>query len=60
MCIFTAHYINMENDEEITREITFEEQFFKDEKECYLYAMRNAYDMKEKNELLSTVEFIAN
>lgn len=49
----------MDNDEEITRKIEFDGQFFETEKECYLYAMRKAYDMKEKNECFGSLEFIA-
>lgn len=59
MYIFEAHYINMDNDVEITRTIEFSEQFFKNENECYVYAMKRAYNMKEENELLASVEFIA-
>lgn len=59
MYIFEAHYTNMDNLEEITRKIEFDGQFFETEKECYVYAMGKAYDMKEKNECFSTLEFIA-
>lgn len=59
MYIFEAHFNNMDNYEEIVRRIEFDGQFLANEKECYLYAMGRAYDMKEKNELLSSVEFIA-
>lgn len=59
MYIFEAHYIKMNTDEEVTRTIEFEEQSFGSEKECYLYAMGMAFDMKEENECLSEVEFIA-
>ena len=59
MYIFEAHFINMDNDEEIVRKIEFDGQFLANEKECYLYAMGKAYDMTKENELLSSVEFIA-
>lgn len=60
MYIFEAHYINMENNEEITREIKFDgDIFLNTEKECYLYAMGIAFEAKEKNEYLSSIEFIA-
>lgn len=59
MYLFAGHYINMENDEVITREITFEEQYLENEKECYLCAMEKAYDMMKKNECLAALEFIA-
>ena len=59
MYIFEAHYINMDNDKEVTRKIEFDGQFLENEKECYLYAMGKAYDMKEKNECCESLEFIA-
>lgn len=59
MYLFEAHYINMDNDEEIIRKIEFDGQFLENDKECYVYAMTKAYESKEKNELLCTVEFIA-
>ena len=59
MWYFEAHYTNMDTFEEITRKIQFDGQFFSNEKECFIYAMSKAYDMAEKNELLSSVEFIA-
>lgn len=59
MYIFEAHYINMDDDSEVTRSIEFNDQFFESEKECYLYAMARAYDMTKKNEFLSSVEFLA-
>lgn len=59
MYLFTAHYINMDTDEKITRSIEFDGQFFDSEKECYLHAMGKAYDLTEENELLESLEFIA-
>lgn len=60
MYIFEAHYINSSNGEEFVREIEFNgDNFFSTEKECYLYAMGKAYDMKKDNEWLLTVVFIA-
>ena len=38
--------------------IEIEEQFFESEREIHLYAMGRAYDMKEKNECFSSLEFI--
>ena len=58
MDLFVAHYINMDTDEEIKRKIEIEEQFFESEREIHLYAMGRAYDMKEKNECFSSLEFI--
>ena len=59
MYIFEAHYINIYEGAEITRTIEFSEQFFENEQECYVYAMQRACSMKQENELLSSVEFIA-
>lgn len=59
MYIFEAKYINMDNDKEITRKIEFSEQFFDSEEECYMYAMGRAYSMKQDNEVLASVVFIA-
>ena len=59
MYIFEAHYTNMDNNEEITRKIEFDGQFMENDKECYMYAMNKVYELKEKNECLGAVEFIA-
>ena len=59
MYIFEAHYTDMDNNEEIIRKIEFDGQFMENSKECYMYAMRRAYDLKKENECLATVEFIA-
>lgn len=59
MYIFEAHYINMDNEDEITRKIEFSSQFFGSEYECYMYAMGRAYSMGQDYELLVSVEFIA-
>ena len=59
MYLFVARYINMESEDEIIREITFEGQYIESEKEGYLCAMEKAYDMIEKNEYLAALEFIA-
>ena len=37
MYLFEAHYINMNDNSEVTRKIEVEEQFFDSEKEIYLY-----------------------
>lgn len=47
----------MDNGEQITRRIEFLDDG--DEKSIYLMAMGAAYDLKEKNECLGNVEFIA-
>ncbi len=59
MYLFEAHYSNMDTNEEISRKIEIEAQFFDTEKEIYLYAMSKAYDMTNENELFSSLEFIA-
>ena len=59
MYYFLSHYINMDTDTETTKKIEFDGQFFDTEKEIYLYAMSMAYDMTNKNELFSSLEFIA-
>lgn len=58
MYIFRAHYINMDNNTEVTKKIEFDEQFFDSEREIYLYTMGKAYDMTEKTEMFSSLEFI--
>lgn len=58
MYLFEAHYTNMDNDEQITRPIKLLDD--RDEKSLYLMAMGVAYDLKEKNENLDSVEFIAS
>ena len=57
MYSFKAHYTNMDNGEQITRRIELLDD--RDEKIIYLMAMDMAYDLKEKNECLGTVEFIS-
>ena len=59
MYIFTAHYINIETDEERMAKIEFDGQFFSTEKEIYVTAMSRAYDMTDANEILADLEFIA-
>lgn len=57
MYVFKAHYTNMCTGDDIVKMI--ELLGMDDEKSIYLMAMGVAYDLKEKNELLSKVEFIA-
>lgn len=59
MYYFEAHYINMDNDTEVIKKISFDGQFFDSEKECCIYAMAKAYDMMESNEMFTSLEFIA-
>lgn len=60
MFIFEADYIDMDTDAEITRKIEFNGQSFDSEKECYLYAMSQAYEMAAENEMLTNLRFIAS
>ena len=59
MYYFEAHYYNAENDAEITKKIVFDGQFFCNDKECYMHAMLEAYDMAEENEVFISLELIA-
>ena len=56
---FEAYYINMDNDDVLSRQIEFDGQFLGSEEECYIYAMKQAYALKQPNELLSNLEFIS-
>lgn len=57
--VFVARYINMDTNQSIARKIEFDGQYIVSEKEAYLYAMSRAYDMKRREECLSSVQFIA-
>ena len=59
MYIFMAHYINIETDTERMAKIELDGQFFSKEKEIYAAAMIRAYDMRDVNEILADLEFIA-
>ena len=59
MYLFEAHYINMNNEEKVSRKIEFDGQFLNSEREIYLYAMGKAYDMKQENECFDNIEVIA-
>lgn len=59
MYVFEAHYINMETDDNISRTIKIEGQFFETEREIFLYAMNKAYNMIGTNEMFSSLDFIA-
>lgn len=59
MYYFIAHYINMDNDTDITKKIEFDGQFFNSEREIYLYAMGRAFDLRQENEMFASLEFIA-
>ena len=59
MYYFLARYDNMNTATEITKEITFDGQFFRNERECYLYAMSRALDLCGEDECLVSLDFIA-
>ena len=59
MYLFEAHYINMDTNKSVSRKIEFDGQFFESEKECYLYAMERAYEVKQGNECFDNLEFIS-
>lgn len=63
MWIFEATYENMDQnslEESVKRKIEFDgDNFFDTSDECYLYAMRQALEMKQKNECLGCLEFVA-
>ena len=63
MWIFVATYENMDLNSSIKsvkRKIEFDgDNFFDTNDECYLYAMRQALEMKQKNECLSCLEFVS-
>lgn len=58
MYCFWAHYTHIPTEQVITKEIRFDGQFFNNEKECYIYAMGKAYDMKEDCLSLDGIELI--
>ena len=60
MYLFIAHYINMDNNTESSKTIEFDGQFLDSERECYMYAMFKAYELRESNEMFSSLEFIAS
>lgn len=63
MYIFVATYENMDLDSSIKsvkRKIEFDgDNFFDTEEECYRYALEQALKMRQENELLSCLDFIA-
>ena len=63
MWIFIATYENMDLDSSIKsvkRKIEFDgDNFFDTDDECYLYAMRQALEMKQKHECLGCLEFVS-
>ena len=63
MWIFEATYENMDLDsyiKSVKRKIEFDgDNFFNTGDECYRYALKQALEMKQKNECLGCLEFIA-
>ena len=60
MWIFEAEYTNMDTGEAVRRTIEFNgDNFFDTGNECYLYVMEQALKMKQKNECLASLEFMA-
>lgn len=58
--LFEAKYYDLDSEREIARKIEFDgDNFFQTEKECCIYAMNKAYDMKQKNEYFDSLKFIA-
>lgn len=58
MYIFEAHYINMPTGKELIKSIEFNEQFLDTERECYLYAMGRAFDLRDVGDMFASLEFI--
>lgn len=56
MWCFKAKYYDIGECKAVTRKIEFDGN---SPKECYLYAMEKAYEMKEESEMLDSVEFVA-
>nr|DAW65889.1 MAG TPA: hypothetical protein [Bacteriophage sp.] len=63
MWVFEATYENMDCDSfiiSVKRKIKFNgNNFFNTEDECYRYALEQTLKMKQKNECLGCLEFIA-
>ena len=63
MWFFEAEYVNMDCEssiDSVKRKIEFDgDNFFDTEEECYLYSMKRALKIRQKNECLSKLEFIA-
>lgn len=57
---FRACYINRFTGKQRIENITFDGDFYDSEKECYVFAMKRAYDLRRQKELLLTVECISN
>lgn len=60
MYLFEAHYIKLDSGIEIIRKIEFNGQSLDGERDCYLYAMGQAYDEIQHDEMFASLEFIAS
>ena len=59
MWYFEAIYEDVNTYRKVARNIQFDGQFFKNEKECYMYAVDIAYSQRKENECLVSLQFIA-
>ena len=59
MYLFAANYTNMDTDEERTKIIEIDSQFFESEKDVYKHAIAVAFENKKDNEVFGSLEFIA-
>lgn len=57
MYVFEAEYTN-ENGEHLKRVIQVDPFLFHSEQDCYMYAVKRAFDMKEYSERLYSLEFV--
>lgn len=60
MYLFEASYTNLETCEETIKTIEFNgDVLFNNERECFLYAVGQAYDLAGEKEMLYTLEFVS-
>lgn len=59
MYLFEAHYTDTISGIDIIKEIRFNGQFFSTEKQRYLYAMDKAYNLEQKDERFTSLEYIS-
>lgn len=60
MYLFEAHYTDAISGIDIIKEIKFNGRFFPTKKQCYLYAMDKAYDLEQKEERFTSLEYISS
>lgn len=58
MYYFKATFCNYKYEDYRQETIKVEEQFYKNEKECYTVAMSKAFDLTREYEYLCSVEFL--